>query len=149
MHLERTLKQPLHDAKVPLMRRKGDVVGQSSDAEEVFWFPNTNCLPSDSFPEPQNRNDAVVKSVLNGGGSGEVGGATCKTSFATARWNPCAVRARCFVPWKAGVCLPKQKCGTTRRCKKSPPVLWSARPPRRRHAPGRKPPATPAAAAEP
>jgi hypothetical protein len=41
MHLKRTLKQPLHEAKVPLMRRKEDVVGESFDVAEVSWFPNT------------------------------------------------------------------------------------------------------------
>src|SRR3981081_2489068 len=54
------------------------------------------------------------------------GGPKCKTSIATGQWNPCVVRARRFVPWTAGDCSLKQRCGTTRRWKKSPPARCGA-----------------------
>jgi hypothetical protein len=89
--------------------------GAGSEAE----FPNH--LPN-SF---QNRNDSSVKSVLNN--LGQAGRRRkWKTSFATGQWSLYAVRARCFVPWRAGDCLLKQRCGTTKRWKKSQPARSNA-----------------------
>src|SRR6266849_4830657 len=61
----------------------------------------------------------------------QVGGEQWKTSFATGQWSLCAVRARCFIPLRAGDCLLKQRCGTTKRWKKSRPARSNATTPRR------------------
>src|SRR6266849_7439601 len=61
----------------------------------------------------------------------QVGGEQWKTSFATEQWSLCAVRARCFVPLRAGDCLLKQRCGTTKRWKKSRAARSNAMAPRR------------------
>src|SRR5258706_4789187 len=61
----------------------------------------------------------------------QVGGEKWKTLFAIGQWSLCAVRAPCFVLLRAGGCLLKLKCGTTRRWKKSRPALSNATTPRR------------------
>src|SRR5712672_1814957 len=112
-------------------RRTFQIGSRCAEDKEIAAGRRRNRLASQLSNCFENHNDRVVKSVLNKFWFRQVGGEQWKTSFATGQWSLCAVRARCFVPWKAGDCLLKQRCGTTKRWKKSRTVRSNAMMPRR------------------